>query len=505
MFTNNYIFIKSNDVLLRRTDISIYFLAFLTAITFYIISSPNNLGFSMDSVSYLEGANNILKGKGFVNDDGQLINHWPPFFSVMLALFSLILNIEPIQSGIILNASLIFGTIIILKKILDLFNVRSLFSFLAILSILLSAPMKVFLWYLSEGLFIFLLLIVLYFILLWHTSPNLKHLIFAGILSGLLLLTRFAGVSFIFTFLLIIFYHSETYFNKLKNLASYILPIFLIAIPWLVYASLMKENPQDREFAIHIISTEKLYQIYSVIKYWFVGNYFSAKLLPFVLILLSILLFLKSTYIKSLLINLSYLFRNKYLAIILNIFIYLTFIVFSASFFDNGIPFDNRILFPVFVLLFLLIVKTLQIFYDSKMPEIGIITGLFLFTSFTLSGYPVYKNFYIHGLGYSAKTVKKSETLQYARNLKNVEIYSNHPAVFDIHSNIETFLLPNKNNKYDFVLLQKKLEKNQAEIIIFYNLGWPDYLLKSSTIQEKFKNYERLNFKDGYIIKSLSK
>ena len=59
-------------------------------------STPYGLGLVNDSAYYIEGADNLLAGKGYVRTSGggevKPITHFPPFFSLLLAARLYLIN-----------------------------------------------------------------------------------------------------------------------------------------------------------------------------------------------------------------------------------------------------------------------------------------------------------------------------------------------------------------------------------------------------------------------------
>ncbi len=103
-------------------------IAFIASLLFLHIVQSNNLGFSQDSMAYWEGAKNIKAGNGYIFDTGEFINHWPPFYSLILAITSYITNTEVIYTGIFLHALLIIGVIFIFNRILKELKINKYLS-----------------------------------------------------------------------------------------------------------------------------------------------------------------------------------------------------------------------------------------------------------------------------------------------------------------------------------------------------------------------------------------
>ena len=125
-------------------------------------STPYGLGLVNDSAYYIEGADNLLAGKGYVRTSGggevKPITHFPPFFSLLLAAFSLS-GLELLPAARLL-VTVLFGLTILLTGLSAQRISRS--PVFGLLGALLLASSDVFLGVfsmaLSEPLFLALML-----------------------------------------------------------------------------------------------------------------------------------------------------------------------------------------------------------------------------------------------------------------------------------------------------------------------------------------------------------
>jgi hypothetical protein len=476
-------------------------LAIIAALFFLHIVQPYNLGFSPDSMAYLEGAKNIKAGNGFTYNTGVLINHWPPLYSFILAILSFITNTDLLYTGKYLHALLIIGVIFIFNRILDELRINRFLSLLMIFLIIISAPFKIYLWQLSEGLFIFLVLSSYYYFVLWLKDRNRKYLIYTAILSSLFFLTRFAGIGFIGAYILFIIYFSiGSKSKKLNNAFHYLIPLILIVVPWLVYAKLKDSGIPDRSITLHMISGKKFGEFISVIKNWFFGTYFAVKSAPFVSILILFEIFKnKKRFLKLIPENFTNYQKSVLVAVGL-IISYTAFIFFSSTFFYDAIPFDNRILIPIFPFLIIIIAALLQLVLRHNFRLIFFSAIAFLFISFTTSGIPVYRDYYENGLGFTQKKWKNSPTLDHISRDKNLIYYTNATELLKLHTDKVGNVFPNNSKKEQLQKIKQELEDKSAQIVIIENFYWPSYLVTKNLILEEFRNFNFVSCKDGVII-----
>jgi hypothetical protein len=81
------------------------------------LTSLNGPGLSTDAVNYLSTADNVARGIGFRNFEGDHYVLWPPLYPAILAGFELLFGVDPQVSASVLNA-LAFGGIVLLMGIL---------------------------------------------------------------------------------------------------------------------------------------------------------------------------------------------------------------------------------------------------------------------------------------------------------------------------------------------------------------------------------------------------
>ena len=139
---------------MSKPGVYLHLLAFCAAIIMFIIIQPNHLGFSPDSMAYLEVAKNIETGNGVTNANREIVYHWPPLFSLLLALISKITNSGVFDAGIILQVSLFYCfTLFYLLVLKELKINLKLIIFSGILLIVEQVSIN-FVNYMSEGLFL---------------------------------------------------------------------------------------------------------------------------------------------------------------------------------------------------------------------------------------------------------------------------------------------------------------------------------------------------------------
>lgn len=486
-----------------KSDIYFHLLALCAAILLYFVIQPYHLGFTPDSMAYLEVAKNIESGNGITNINGQIVNHWPPLFSLLLALISKITNTELIHAGTILQVILFYVFIMFNSFILRELKINSKLIFFSGILLVIAQVSQNFSYFLSEGLFLVLMLVSFYFFLKWLNSEKFKYILLSAFFCGLILLTRYAGIGFLGSILFfILFFRKGIMLYRLRNFLLYLVVIVIVISPWVIYQSAFDENIGGRKWAIHIISFSKISDLFITIAYWFLGSTLAIILFS-ALILFYIFQFLKSRFqLQDLLRKIYVKHKNVVLFSLLFTLIYPLFLIVSISFYDSWTPLDNRILSPLFPFILLLITFFLQALKGLKQVLLLTSTMLFLILSFSSSVFPIYENHYENGSGYTNKKWAQSQTVKYLKN-KNSDIttYTNGTEISTLHAQKNFCLLPRFSEHSLIEKIKNEVIRGEAQIVYFDKVNWRNYLVSEQKIIEMFEAEDVLRLKDGFIIR----
>jgi 4-amino-4-deoxy-L-arabinose transferase-like glycosyltransferase len=232
-------------------------------------------GTTGDSVRYLMGAENLLKGNGFSRFSGggeiRPITMFPPFYSVVLAGFKLI-GLDFYLAVRLLHA-LLFGANIFLTAFLIFRYTHSHWAALFGAIFILVAKDLVYYhtWVLTEALFIFFTLLIIYFLSKYFDSKRTRLLVFASILVGLATLTRYVGFSITMVGVVSILLFSDTSWKRrLMDCVLFggisVAPILL----WLWRNTAVSGTAVNRSFVYHPMSTELIQAYRAEVSFWFV-------------------------------------------------------------------------------------------------------------------------------------------------------------------------------------------------------------------------------------------
>jgi hypothetical protein len=174
-------------------------------------TSRYGAGLVPDSVGYISGAANLAAGLGLVSYDGTPLVGLPPLYPAVLALVSLLLKLDMTASATIV-AVVLFGLIVYLSGLLlsRHLSLSPAFALLAAVSFLMSPllmSISAIAW--TEPLFIFLVLLFLLNLETYLARNDVCSFIVIALSAALACLTRYLGVTFILTGVVVIMLFSR--------------------------------------------------------------------------------------------------------------------------------------------------------------------------------------------------------------------------------------------------------------------------------------------------------
>ncbi len=178
----------------------------LAGVALILYNTRSGPGLASDSAIYLQGAQNLQMGRGFSRTAGDgsavPIADFPPVFSTLLVLLSFgNTDLDHlIQTGRWLNAVLFGGNIFLASWVVRRYT-RSWGTAILTGALLLtfSRLIRIHSWLMTEGVFIFFLLLAVLFLDRFLTGRHLRDIVVAGLAMGFLVLTRYAGLAFWFS------------------------------------------------------------------------------------------------------------------------------------------------------------------------------------------------------------------------------------------------------------------------------------------------------------------
>jgi 4-amino-4-deoxy-L-arabinose transferase-like glycosyltransferase len=434
----------------------------LTGMLLIITTTPDGLGLSDDSIAYIAGARSMVAGNGYREAwlaSNQPVTHFPPAFSSVLAFFGLF-GVDPLRGARWINAFL-FGANAGLLGILGWRMTPSLTAgvVLAALFILSSEMFQVHAVTMSEPLFIFLSLLAFWmFDLYFEREHHWWWLVACGTFVGIAYLTRYAGLALVATFLIALFILHKGWKKKFMSTGIFLASVLPWVLGWSIRNRLIAENATNRAFAWHPPTPENIdpgLRVFSEflipVESWRREVFKQTGIIEgmIVLVLLTVLAWVVVTAWK-------YLSRPQQaeggkeakevisFTTGLYIFAYLASIIASMLMFDAATKFKLRILAPVLVSLFVLMVASGIWLRNRRREVVIVLTILFLGLSMYKQSITV-DTWAKSGLGYASFHWYDSKAMAYLRDLPpNIMIYTNEPGAVYLYTGRGGYVLPDR-------------------------------------------------------------
>lgn len=481
--------------------------------------TPYGAGVSPDSIIYIGGAKSLLAGRGY-SLNSLPINHFPPLYSLFLAVMGLVTN-NLVQAARILNA-ILFGTNMGLVGLTAYFSAgRNLFTTTLIIFFFSLSKIIVELhaWAWTEPLFITFFLSSLILLSMYIIKSTLPLIIASAICLGLAIITRYIGVAFLPAGLVIILI-GEADQNHGRRFRDAVIWLVLAAAPLVISSIrniLTTGAATDRILIFHPLSIlDYIYRLYDQISSFIFPisfphgvNLVFTCLIIVSLLVISIIVIRRHTKDKnwksmSIVVSLS--------CLLFSIF-YLFFLFISISFFDAYIPVDSRLLSPVLILLTLgtfSMMWTITQMFQKPVVWLSflIITGLVISIR-TPDVMHFIRKIQDNGLMFTSKQWRASESVAFVKLLnRDMTIYSNGPDALGFLTDNVVLFPPYKydpNTTAENPLYQDKLEKmckdisENGAILVYFNSIYRSYLPTQEQLDSTCRLPILRRFADGIV------
>jgi hypothetical protein len=326
----------------------------------------NGAGITGDGVWYVQGAENILGGHGFSlhRGDGYLpITEFPSFYSIVLAGLG-IFGGSIYAIGRYLGAVLLAVNIFLAGWMIHRMSRSTAWAFFGSLLVLLSTSTLIaHAWILTEALYISLTLACLMSVLFYLESGRFLPLAIGGLIAGLSIITRYAGVALLaFCCLSLLFFGRGGWKKRMLQAAAVGLIGLLPAGIWILRNALLGLDLAGRSgIALRIPPMENFVAFFSTVWDWVYPDKTSlTKILRFIILSVTFLLLGVPLYFALFRSGRVNRFRHPRLAefiLVLGLldFLYIAVIFLSISLSLAGSPFYaehtqiGRYLIPAFV------------------------------------------------------------------------------------------------------------------------------------------------------------
>ena len=248
--------------------LSIAILTFLIA----LFMMKHGIGVSSDSVQYMSAAENLARGDGLLVYDGsggfKMLSTWPPLLPFVLSLFEL-LNIGIEAGARWLNASLFAVNVVLLGLLARRASGSKLSGILvAILAASASAMLQVHASLWAEALFITLFLLGLVCLQKYLAGGTQWYLPGTGLMFGVAVLCRFAGVAFLPAAVIAIIFGAKRGWGQRLYAAGMVGIISILPMACWVAYSASQGASGGKSLAFYGITSAKLIAMVRVASMW---------------------------------------------------------------------------------------------------------------------------------------------------------------------------------------------------------------------------------------------
>lgn len=417
-------------------------LIFLTGFIFFLYSTPWEVGIGYDSMAYITTAVNLTEGKGFYEtaSSGLLspLIHFPPMYPIVLAFVSRITG-DVVEGATLTGALLYAANITLIAFIVYLASKRWwLLASAALIAMVSPVILDIHLMAMSEPLFTCCWLLSICLITIHTLNARISTLILAAIFAAIAWLTRYIGVTIIFTGIVIIMVlRQASWKKKIQETVIYAAISITPMVVWLIRNTMVTGNLTSRTFVVHPLTRFNRKKALSTLTGWFEipkprlpDEFFNILLIIFLIFLIIMLIYalrvallrkrdqLKVSNNTEVGLHLFYAFGIYTIA-------YIIFLLLSISFFDASTRLLDRILYPIYVSVFLYIFIWFGIFLDTTAHKTvysaALIAGVGLvFVLFSNHSYDMVIASKLEGQGFNSASWTSSETIQALNELDNV-------------------------------------------------------------------------------------
>jgi hypothetical protein len=490
-------------------------LGFVGASIILILTSHYGTGLTPDSVAYISAARNLSEGNGFLTYNGTHLVAQPPLYPILLAVIKKIFFIDPVISAGYVNA-ILFGLIIYFSGLL-------LFRYLKSFALVLLGTVFVLISYvlvqtslmaLTEPLFIFLVILVIYFFEKYQSKKDFVSFFLFSISVAMACLTRYTGITIVLTGVICICLwgkgsSKEKFLHSLVFIIITIIPVGIWILRNYVISGTLIGQRAESSYTL----VQNLEYFYLTVFPWFLPLNSNSICFIIILLIVTALVLYRIKSCKSWNNNASKLIGPTLLFVL---FYSATIVVSSTTTAYDKI--SDRLLsptyIPIVIILFFITDKGLSRL--AKSINRKLVTGLFVIIIVMLMRYPAkntkriideYQN--LSGWGYSCNLWKESETIKYLSQNKtlsnNCTLISNEPAAVYILTNLYSKSSPaktyyNSNQLIDVNLNSKNSWPNYGRVcIIWFDNTNRNFLYSIDELKKKVDMTEVIHLKDGEI------
>jgi len=477
----------------KQLSVSILSVISIAGIAGILFATARGVGVSKDSVYYLDAARNIMNGQGYTNalkGEYTPITHWPPLFPLLLSLLGR-LGIDLQIAARWLNAFLFGATIVLVGITLRRYFYNSthiplLGSFLTLTS---ASMLDMHSMAFSEPLFIFFGMCGLYLLSIYIENGKGAHLIASAGAVSLAFLSRYIGGALVLTGFLTILSLSRN--NNKKKIVHSVIFVAISIFPMVLFFVRnlhIMGQVTSRSFAFHPITINHLLAMMITFSSWLFPGSDRFAIIPAQDIILAMVFITLVIGIAVLTISLNRKIdkdelstltpNHSTLSSVFGIFIfsYIISIILAASLFDVRIPFNNRILSPLFIPGLVIVLYLLhRQFLSSVRQRIKstiIIISVVIAGIYLASGAVWIIYSHQNGRGLIGRNWRHPQIEAELNSLPpKTLIYSDEAFFIYFMTGRSSYSIPDTNNTQAFAKMISRLEK-EGGVIAYFNIKY---------------------------------
>ena len=423
----------------------------------FFYTTPNGVGLTNDSSAYIGGARSLLARQGYVRIGGdglpRPITHFPPFYSIVLAVVSRIIRQDPLLTAkwvnlvcAVLNQALFMAAMYVLTDSCST-------AILGGITFLCAGPvLQANVYGLSEALYVTLFLTVFTMSVRAVRRGSRWQWLLIGLLAGALALTRYAGLAAVAAAAAYILCAQPTWRRRIESVLLYFSAFNIPFGYWLSKTSDSGASPVNRVFAMHLPSASKVEEGIRNFAGFFLPEFGGIvekplKLWGYVIVAgMAVLLAAVIWFgLRGLFRPSDELSRSAVYPPALHGAAYFVMLMVTVFFLDGSTLFDNRILLPFYVCELLMICAFCSRFLprlDWKRAAAAVFLLGFAALLFE-DELDLIREYHRSGQGFAGAEWQESETRLAALELpKGKLLYSNRQTALSLLNDQPSYILP---------------------------------------------------------------
>lgn len=423
-------------------------------------ASPQGLGLRSDSAVYVAAARNLLAGSGlsWVSGGGEVrpMTLHAPLLSIILAGAEAI-GLDALAFARALNAICLGLEVMLVGALAKRLTRSSAFGLLAALVMAGTGEMlRVHAWLMSEPLFIGLTLAAILALLQYPGDGRRWWLMLSALAFGLAGLSRYGGLGLpIAGALSLVLNYGPAWRRRLEDLALMLAIGLTPTAAWMARNYVLTGQTGGRTFGVHLEHWPSVRdQAMAIVLNWFAPLRFVdwiidheglsailAGLVGIGIVVLGALIATRRT--RQAIAGDGRI--SGLLLVVLCLLSYVAVLFFAALFSTPGADIDERVLSPVYPLLWLALVAGLAWLWRRKRLALQVSVGLLillLVRNKLVYTYWTIRELSADGLGYSSRAWQTSPTLEHLRGIDPGVIYTNDIAAVYLLAGRPSYLVP---------------------------------------------------------------